>query len=272
MRFLKLQFEKVRKGYAYLSAHKYTTVAGTLVFFLILSVVPLAFWVSLLFGNTGLNTEEILSLELFGWAKDLLVFLLDNAEEAQSKAGILFLVTTIWSGSAFFYHLRKSGEMIYSHKRYGRGLRVRISAIVLALLVVLFLGIVGGILAGVFWIARILPKWIYYPVVYTVVLSVGFVVAWVLNAYACPYRAPFSKYVTGSVLTAVAWMIASIAFNIYLSFSNYEKLYGALSLVIVFLLWLYWMMICFTSGMIYNRRRILSKDGTKKTDTYSKIQ
>ena len=44
-------------------------------------------------------------------------------------------------------------------------------------------------------------------------------------------------------------------FSVYLSFGNKEKLYGALALVIVFLLWLYWLMICFVAGVIFNKQK-----------------
>ena len=51
-------FGKLRAGwkralgaYRILVAHKYTTVAGTLAFFLVLSVVPFFFWLTLLLGD-----------------------------------------------------------------------------------------------------------------------------------------------------------------------------------------------------------------------------
>lgn len=63
------------------------------------------------------------------------------------------------------------------------------------------------------------------------------------------------KVALGSFLTALAWLAASGAFSVYLMFGNKEKLYGALALVIVFLLWLYWLMICFVAGVIFNKHR-----------------
>ncbi|MDE7158107.1 MAG: hypothetical protein K2N74_00875, partial [Clostridiales bacterium] len=56
-----------RAAYAALVDYRYTTMAGTLVFFLIMSLVPFLFWLTMLFGNAGL--DEIYELELFGWAK-----------------------------------------------------------------------------------------------------------------------------------------------------------------------------------------------------------
>lgn len=46
--------------------------------------------------------------------------------------------------------------------------------------------------------------------------------------------------------------IASFGFTIYLRLGNMQKLYGAVALFIVFLLWLYLLMICFVIGVILN--------------------
>ena len=66
-------------------------------------------------------------------------------------------------------------------------------------------------------------------------------------------------------MTAAAWLIASGAFSIYLHFSDRERLYGALSLLIVFFLWIYWMMICFTAGVVFNRHRMDLRSSEHKT-------
>jgi membrane protein len=44
----------------------------------------------------------------------------------------------------------------------------------------------------------------------------------------------------GAVVAIVVWMLASVAFGFYVStFSSYDKTYGALAGVVVFLLWLW---------------------------------
>lgn len=246
----------LKRAYGVLAAHKYTTVAGTLVFFLIMSMVPFLFWLALLFGRTGLDAERILELELFGWAKDLLVFFKENAEGATSGAGIFFLATTLWSSTGFFYHLRRSGEIIYRYQRQKHGWKVRLSAVALTFCVLLFFAVAGALLVGASYLSRSLPSWLFYLAVYSLILLIGFFTAWILNAYICPYRCKPTDIALGSLFTAIAWFVASAAFAVYLRFANPERLYGALSLFIVFLLWLYWMMICFSSGAIYNCRHL----------------
>ncbi len=237
-----------------LSAHRYTTLAGTLVFFLIMSFVPLTFFLTLLLSRLNLNTDELLTLPLFGWAKDLLLFFRNNAEG--TRAGIFLLITAFWSGSSFFYHLRRSGEIIYSYRREKHGWRVRLSAFAFTVLIVFILAACAAILLGAIWLLRALPRPLAYPIIYALLLLMSFFVAWSLNIYLCPYRVTLRETAVGSGITAALWLLASVAFSVYLSLSNKEKLYGAITVLIVFLLWLYWMMICFTVGVVYNCRRM----------------
>ena len=255
--------KKGRAAYAVLADYRYTTVAGTLVFFLIMSLVPFLFWLTFLFGKAGLN--GISELELFGWAEDLLAYLGTHAEGASSEASVFFLVTTLWSSTGFFYHLRRSGEIIYGFGRKKEGWRVRLAAALLTAGVLVYFAAAGALLFGVNYVVRSLPVWYSYPAVYSLVLILCFFTAWILNAYVCPYRAEGGDTARGSFYTAIAWLVASVAFSVYLQFSNSERLYGALSLFIVFWLWLYWMMFFFTAGVIYNHRRMEMRGRRHKT-------
>lgn len=256
--------EKGRRFLSALSEDKCTTIAGTLVFFLIMSLMPLSFWATILFARLGLDAEEILDLDLFEWAKELLVFFHGNAAEAASGAGVFFLLATLWSSTGFFYHMRRSGEIVYGYRRKKHGWRVRLSAIALTLLVLLFLAAAVGVLVGAITLTRGFPPPLPQISVYTLMLVLGFFAAWILNGYICPYRVSPSETLAGSALTAGAWLVASVAFSVYVALSNKEKLYGALTLFVVFLLWLYWMMICFTAGAIVNSRRLRKHDAVGK--------
>ena len=257
-------WEKVKNAYRILVAHKYTTVAGTLVFFLVISVVPFFFWLTLLFGSLPAAGVELADLEIFGWAKETLVFLRDSAAEASKGAGIFLLATTLWSATGFFYHLRRSGEILYGCDRH-RGWKVRLSALAVTLAVLIFFAAAGLLIfAGVVGV-RFLPAWVGYPALFLLLAVLGFFAAWILNAYVCPYRVRPSDTVWGSALTAALWLAAAAVFSVYLKFSSAEKLYGALSVVIAALLFLYWMMTCLTAGIIYNRHRLGNRKPSART-------
>ena len=247
--------QRGRMAYRTFAEHRATTIAGTLVFFLIMSLVPFLFWLTLLFGEMHTVLDKLLELDLFGWARDLLFFLRNNAEGATAGASIFLIATTLWSSSAFFYHLRRSGEIIYAELRPGKGWRVRLAAIGMTFAVLLFFAVAGGALVLVSLITKQFSRWISYPILYAVLLVFGFFAAWILNIYVCPHRHCARQVALGSFLTSLAWLAASAVFSVYLSFGNKEKLYGALALVIVFLLWLYWLMICFVAGVIFNKQK-----------------
>ena len=52
----------VRKKYRLLVEKKYTTLAGTLVFFLVMAVMPLAVWLTLVFGRLHLPVEDLIEM------------------------------------------------------------------------------------------------------------------------------------------------------------------------------------------------------------------
>lgn len=234
--------------YSALAASRYTTIAGTLVFFLVTSLVPLLFFLTLLVGRAGISAEEIFSLELFDWAEDFLVYVTQHAQQASAGANILFVATTLWSATGFFYHLKRSGEIVYGAPFRG-GFKVRVGAAVCALVVLLYGAAAVGSLFGADLLTRSLPLWASRSVVYLLAFLSAFFLVWILNVYAAPRRVSASATALGSLFTALLWTGASVLFAVYLRFSNSERLYGALSAVIVFLLFLYWLMICFTAGM-----------------------
>ncbi len=46
--------------------------------------------------------------------------------------------------------------------------------------------------------------------------------------------------ITGAVLATLLWLLASLAFSYYVSnFGNYGEMYGAISAVVILMLWLY---------------------------------
>lgn len=257
---LKRLWQRGKRAFGVLTANKYSTIAGALAFFLIMSFVPFLFFLVLLFTEAGLSPESVLELELFGWARDIIILFIENAEGAKAAgAGIVFLLTTLWSSTSFFYHLRRSGEILYNYRRLKKGWKVRISAILLTLAVLLYFLAAGAILIGTTYFARRLPKWLFYIVVYSLVLAIGFCSAWILNTYICPYRCKATDTLIGSLMTAIAWLVASGVFSVYFALGNMERLYGALTFVVVFLIWVYWMMICFTAGVLYNRHHMKVK-------------
>ena len=241
------------------SAHRITTISGALTFFLILSIVPLFFWLTLLLGRTGIKAED-LTFELFGWAEELLAYVSEHAGEAASGAGIVLLVTTLWSASAFFYHLRRSGELLSGISTH-RGLRARLSAVLVTLFAVLVLAAAAGALVLLQRAMQPLPSACRSVLMGALFLALGYLTARLFIFYISPQRLPKRAAREGSLFIALLWLGASIVFVVYARLGSKEKIYGALSLVVVFFLFLYWCMICLAAGVVIAKNGGLTNRG-----------
>lgn len=248
----------LKKKYEILSLKKYTTLAGTLVFFLITSIVPLTFWLSLLLGKLPIDTEQVFHLSVFSSVRGVLDYIREEAANATTGASVILVFTTLYSSTNLFYQMRRSGEIIYDYYRPRQGLRLRIGALALMFIIILLIvAFVVLFAVGTFLFSRFLPKTLERVADYALLTALAFALALLLNAYICPYKAPLKRFLSGSLLTVGAWAIAVTGFAMYLKISNMDKLYGALSTLIVFLLWLYVLMICFIAGVIFNSEKVL---------------
>lgn len=250
-------YRYLRDKYQLLSLKKYTTIAGTLVFFLIMSIVPLAFWITLLIGRLPIDTERILKLSVFSSVKNILTYVQEEATKATTGASVILVFTTLYSSTNLFYQMRRSGELIYDFHREKQGLRLRLGALLLLIVImaaaVLFLLLFA---IGSFLFSKILSSAWERAADYALLIVVAFLLVLLLNMYICPYKAHVKHFLSGTLITVLAWIVAVIGFSFYLKISNMDRLYGALSTLIVFLLWLYVLTTCFVVGVIFNSEKV----------------
>lgn len=258
MKKVRRVYNYLKEKYEILTSKKYTTIAGTLVYFFIMSVIPFSFWLTLFFGKLiDADSDVILSLEVFKEFEDLLIFLRDNAKNAAGSANIILAISTLYSSTNLFYHMRRSGELIYDYNVKKGGFKVRFSAVVLIFLMIFLLAFFLLVLAsGYYLLVRYFDNIAGEIFSYIFLIAMSFLLAFILNWYICPYKLRLREVLPGSILTTVLWSVAALAFTLYLKLSDMGKLYGAVSAIIVFLLWLYIMMNCFVIGVIFNSERI----------------
>ena len=258
MNKLRIFYEYLKDKYRLLSLKKYTTLAGTLVFFFVLSILPLAFWLTLLLGKLPINTDELLSLPVFESVKNVFLYVKDEAERASTGASIILIFTTLYSSTNLFYQIRRSGELIYDYHGENAGLKLRLGALILLIMVMsiivafLLIFALGSFLFSLFFSRawQIIAD-------YALLGIVAFFLILLLNVYICPYKASMRYFLSGTFITLSLWGAAVVGFSVYLRISNLSQLYGALSAVIVFLLWLYLLMVGFIVGVIWNSEKIL---------------
>jgi membrane protein len=168
-------------------------------------------------------------------------------------AGIMLIVglaLALWSASGYIGAFMRASNAIYErdegrpfYKLRPIQLAVTLVLVLIAALVVLSLILTGpiaksigdavglGATAVTVWN---IAKW---PVM-LVVMMVGLAILyyWAPNA-----KQPKFRWISpGSVLAVVVWVVASALFALYVAkFSSYNKTYGALGGVVVFLVWLW---------------------------------
>lgn len=258
MNKLRIFYEYLKDKYRLLSLKKYTTLAGTLVFFFVLSILPLSFWLTLLLGKLPINTDELLSLPVFESVKNVFLYVKDEAERASTGASIILIFTTLYSSTNLFYQIRRSGELIYDYHGENAGLKLRLGALILLIMVMSIIVAFLLIFAlGSFLFSLFFSRAWQLIADYALLGIVAFFLILLLNVYICPYKASMRYFLSGTFITLSLWGAAVIGFSVYLRISNLSQLYGALSAVIVFLLWLYLLMVGFIVGVIWNSEKIL---------------
>lgn len=243
--------KKLLALYRHFSDKRYSTIAGTLVYFLLMSLAPTLLWLALIVGK--IDFQSFTSHAFFEAIEPFLTYLNRAAQNAASGAGIILLATSLYSSTNFFYHLRRSGEIIYDsdHKKGGLKLRLAAAGIVVAAIIGFAL-VATVIIAGENMLFYFMPAVIVECIQLVCIVGIAFFIAILLNIFACPFKLNFSGALCGSLLTTALWLIFAAGFTVYMRFANPSQLYGAAATIIIFLLWCYIMISSLVVGIIYN--------------------
>jgi membrane protein len=234
-----------------------TDWAAALTYYAILSIFPaLLVFVSVL-GLIGESATQPLLDNLTevapGPAQEIFTSAIQNLNESQGAAGVLFvvgLVTALWSASGYVGAFMRASNSVYEVDE-GRPfwkLRPVQIAITLVMMILVSIGAVAVVITGPLAeqvgnviglgdaavTAWDIAKW---PVL---VLLVSFMFS-ILYWAAPNVRQPGFRWLTpGGILAVLLWIAASAAFALYVAnFASYNKTYGSLGGVIVFLVWLW---------------------------------
>ena len=239
------------------SEDQLTTWAAALTYFGVLSLFPMILALVSVLGVIGPSATQPLLDQLGtvapGPAKDILTNVLTSLEQNQggsTVALIIGLVLAIWSASGYISAFMDASNNVWDVPE-GRPIwkkipvRLGVTIVMLILLTITSLAIVftgfvaqeiGNIigLGDQFVEVWNIAKW---PVLLVIV---SFMVS--LLYWACPnVKQPgFPWFSPGGFLAVILWIAASALFAFYVgNFGSYNKTYGSLGGVIVFLTWLW---------------------------------
>ncbi|MDQ3678634.1 MAG: YihY family inner membrane protein [Actinomycetota bacterium] len=246
--------------------------AAALTYYAVLSIFPALLAVVSILGLIGSSAIQPLVDNLGsvapGPAKEIVTGALKGLQNG-GGAGVLFIVAlagAIWSASGYISAFMDASNAIYDIEE-GRPiwkklpLRLAITVLMLFLLTVSALAVVltgpvaeqAGKLFGVGDSALTIWNIAKWPVL---VLIVAFVFA-VLYYTAPNVKQPgLGSVLPGGILAVIVWIVASVAFVFYVAnFGSYNKTYGALGGVIVFLVWLWLTNLAILLGAEFNAER-----------------
>ena len=247
-----------------------TDWAAALTYYGVLSIFPALLALISILGLIGTSATQPLITNISsvapGPAKEIVTSTITNLQKSQGAAGVLFFVGlggALWSASGYVAAFMRASNAIYDVEE-GRPIwktlpvRVGVTVVLLVLLAVSAVAVVltGGLadqagqLLGIgssFLTIWDIAKW---PVL---LLVVSFMFA--LLYWASPnVKQPGFRWVSaGGLLAVFLWLVASAAFAFYVAnFGSYNKTYGALGGVIVFLVWLWISNIAVLLGAEFN--------------------
>jgi membrane protein len=234
-----------------------TDLAAALTYYGVLAIFPAVIALVSILGLVGHSATQPLIENLGkvapGPAKTIFTSAVQNLQKSQGTAGVIFVVGllgALWSASSYVSAFMRASNTIYDVEE-GRPIwktlpvRLGVTLVMIVLLAVSAVAVVltGGLAKQVGNLVGIggstvsvwdIAKW---PVLLLVVSLMFSILYW-----AAPnVKQPGFRWLSpGGAFAVAVWVVASAAFALYVSnFSSYNKTYGALASVIVFLVWLW---------------------------------
>lgn len=250
-------FELLKRTRLEFKADNLTDLAAALTYYGVLAIFPMLIALVSILGLIGHSVTQPLIQNLDkvapGTARQIFTSAIDNIQSHRGTAGVLFVVglaASLWSASGYIAAFMRAANIIWDVQE-GRPVwktipvRIGVTLVTVLLLTASALAVVftGGLAKQVGNVIGVggsavtiwdIAKWPVLIVVVAVILSILY--------YASPnVRQPGPRWVTpGGVLAVVLWIVASALFALYVAnFSSYNKTYGSLASVVVFLVWLW---------------------------------
>jgi membrane protein len=235
-----------------------TDWAAALTYYGVLAMFPALIALTSLIGLVGdpkKTTDALLKIvDALGPSSAVDTFSDPVRQVAQNQSAgvalILGLLTALWSASGYVGAFGRAANAIYEveegrpfYKLRPVQVLVTLICVILLALVALSLVVTGPVakavgdaigLGGVAVTAWDIAKWPVMALVVSLIFS--------LLYYATPnVKQPKFKWFTmGGFIALIVWIVASAGFAFYVAnFSSYNKTYGTLAAVVVFLVWLW---------------------------------
>ncbi|MBV8220141.1 MAG: YihY/virulence factor BrkB family protein [Solirubrobacterales bacterium] len=251
-------------------ADNLTDLAAALTYYGVLAIFPAVIALISIVGLIGHSATQPLISNLGklapGPGQQVFTNAIQGLQRSRGSAGVLFFVGiagALWSASSYVAAFMRASNAIYDideGRPFWMTIPVRLAVTVVMVVLLAFSAfavVVTGGLAGqvgnLFGVGGTavtvwdIAKW---PVL---LLVVGFMFS-ILYWAAPNVKQPGFRWISpGGVVAVAIWVIASGLFALYVAgFSSYNKTYGALAGVIIFLVWLWLSNVAILLGAEFN--------------------
>ncbi len=246
---------------------------GQLAFFLVISIIPLIALVGAIGSEFSLPSTSIKEILGSVVPSDIIDYLIPNSNTSSllSFNMIVFFFAAFILASNGTYSIINTSNEIYKVKDSSE-LKRRGKAILMTLiLVVLFLFLIlvpafGDILIKIVTnsiendsLTNLLEN-IYKIIEYPISLFLIYYNLKLLYTIAPDTKISSRSTIPGAFFTTVMWLISSKIYAFYVDyFANYNVFYGAMSNILVLLIWVYILAYIFTLGMCFNATRVVQE-------------
>ncbi|MFF4519120.1 YihY/virulence factor BrkB family protein [Streptomyces mirabilis] len=272
-------------------ADELTDRAAALTYYAVLALFPALLVLVSLLGITGKSTTDKVLANLKqlapGSARDIItraVQQLQGNSGVGSIVAIAGLVVAVWSASGYVAAFIRAANAVYDMPegrpvwkilpvRIGVTVVLMVLAVISALIVVFTGGLArqAGTALGIGDTALTVWSIAKWPVLVILVTIMIVILYWATpNARVKGWR-----WITpGSLLALVIWMITSAGFALYVAnFASYNKTYGTMAGVIVFLVWLWITNLAILLGLEFDaetmRQRAIAGGHPPQTEPYA---
>lgn len=257
---------------------------GQLAFFLVLSIIPLVILIGAIASLYGLSIDSVLDLFKANIPEDVSNLLgnLLNGEGFDFNVGF-FMITGFIIASNGPHSIIVASDTLYGfeHDNY---LKRRIKAFFMTvLMVVLFFFIITVVAFG-----NLIMKWLLSfallkqigEQIYFIFILLKWPVAFLLIFFVikilytvAPTKTVASKMVNrGALFTMLGWSLATAIYSYYVAhFARYNVFYGALSSIVVLMIWVYILAYTLVIGIAVNANYYEMVE-TNKSKLESKVQ
>lgn len=227
-------------------------------FYFMFALFPLLLFLVSLLGLV-IEKADDLRAELFvylrqvmpGSAIDLVQKTLDEVVQSSSGGKLtLGFIIALWSASAGIDSVRVALNSVYKLKETRPYWKTKLASLLITLGIAILVSIALGVIfygsqflsLGLSSVGLPIPSPLLLQILSFIVVAVVLTLAFALLYSFVPNHVPFKwTWITpGAIVGIILWVLASLAFRLYLSYFNtYAATYGSLGAIIILMLWLY---------------------------------